>query len=331
MEKILTNHGFIDANKVELGDYLYEYGTSKMMEIVEIDHRYDERIYDIKYSDKRIEHVAESDLVVINGKMYSPQYLTEHPLEIIIPMERYVVNFGKIIAPYHLDPYSAGAILAMADILDEYVNINDITVPSIDHILNVNNWAVSDMSSDGKYYFSMIGSKNKLTWDDIFDSRYGSYLVDHNVNSPIIPYEYLYGSIETRIKFIKGVFDSTYNQKDTPDTVSAVIKNYEMLKSIQRMLWSMGIMTKIYSKDTYYRLDVIGAEEDYPGFFYDIKNKSRMINTDWNVFKCSPKHKLYIESVEPSRLLYKGDVYRFRVVSKNAIYYSANFLPRVTI
>ena len=344
MQKVVTHVGIKPADKVLPGDYLYEYGTSEMMEVVDIEIHENEKIWDVRYSDKRVEKVGEDELIYFDGKLHSPNDLYGE-IDRIIPIERYVCDFGKLIPPVKPDAYSAGAILAYADIFDDYVNIPNTKTTAENHILHVNGWNVYPEAAKDKIYFMIGDSNQKLTWADVFAfksarSNMAMFMIDHHMDSPIIPYEYTYGKVEDRIKFIRGVFDTGYSRDITPDRISITMTDDIRMRTIQRMLWSLGIMSYMHSNNGIFQLDILGPEEDYASFFYDFENRARMIDKDFDIYKSNPIFKLYVESVTPSLIVRKEPIYHFRVakrkgaryvVEKNALYYSDQFLPRLTL
>lgn len=330
--KVLSHRGIIDADQVVPGDYLYEYGTSKMLEIKYIDVRHHEKLYDMRYSDNRIEKVGESEKILFGDKIYNvwdiPGKVKEY-----IPMRRYVVDFGKLIPPVKPDSYSAGAILGYGTIADVFISIPADKIKVLDHILYVNGWDVYPEAAD-VIYFQELGTSDKLTWKDVFKCGtrpMDMFMINYHINSPIIPDEYRVNTPEERVKFIRGVFDTGYSKDINPDKISITHYDDIRLKTIQRMLWALGIMSFIHSSNGIFQLDIIGPEQDYAGFFYDIENRARMINTDYDVYKCDPTFELYLESVMRSLMCSDETCYYFETEKPHAIYYSDQYLPRVAL
>ena len=330
-QKVLTNRGIINADQVIVGDYLYEYGTSKMLEIRYIEQRRNERLYDVRYSDGRIEKLGESSKIYFAEGIHDI-WKMEGKSTIYVPMERYVVDFGKLIPPLHPDSYSAGALLCYGDVNDIYISLPWDKTKAIDNILYNNGWDIYAEAAD-VIYFQKQGSSNKLRWEDTFTRGVAPmdlYMADHAADSPIIPDEYRANTPEERIKFIRGVFDTGYSKDVTPDTLS-ILLNDNRIYIVQRMLWSLGIMSYIDTIKDSMQLNIIGPEKDYAAFFYDVENRARMINTDYTVYKCDPRFELHLESVLRSLFHHDETCYYFETEKPQAIYYSDKYLPRVSL
>lgn len=324
-QKILTTRGIIDASKLLPGDYVYEYKTSIPLEVRHIETKRDEKIFKVKYSDKRIENYGMGEKIFFNGEIRSLTDLSNNVIK-CAPIKRTSIDYKKIYTPLPIDPYTIGALYAYSEPDDPYVFIPYKSHKALEHILHVNGWEVysdpdaSEMYDADKIYFTEIGNKERIKWSDIFP-----YELDHNN----IPNDYIFGSIIDRVKLIRGIFDTGYDLSITPDTISIRMLDHNKLKIIQNVLWSLGIMSFIFYDKYIFQLNILGSEQDYPGLFYDINNRSRMINTDNVVYKCDPLFELYISSVFP--VYGKNDIWYYIELEKpQAIYYSDKYLPRVS-
>lgn len=332
MKKVLTHRGIIDAKDVVPGDYLYEYGTNNMLEIKDIQRASDWSRYTAKYSDGRLEEYGKEELIYFGSQMYKPHIVVNQIFQRCQPIEQYSVGFGtnKVIAPLDPDPYVAGALLGYGDFHDEYMNLPNKKDAIIDGISNKYNIDCIQEVEDGPVYFVYKGEEEKIKWIDFF----GKYeFILNTVNGPLFPKEYIYARFEDRVQFIRGLFDFGYSKTVTPDTVSLTMNDDLKIKLVQKILWSLGILNNIHYFNGKFQLDILGKDEDYPGFFYDYNNIANMANTDNVVYKTNPRFFLYIETVNFSVIKphMDDDILYFYTDKPNRLYWSANYLPRVTM
>lgn len=330
MQSVLTNRGIIPAKDVLPGDFLYEYGTSKPLEITYIDIAHDRKMYDVRYTDGRVEKISEDENIYFNDKLYGPEEFTREMFDNVKPIKRFVTDYGKLYQDLDPDPYTAGALLIYGDLDDPYINLPADRAEADDVLIYKYHLTYATDTNSTKKYYSYIGSEEKIKWVDFFKG-YTFFSKTHILDDPIIPDEYMYAGVADRLQFISGAFDVGYSPLVTPDTVSMVHTDIVKLQIVQRMLWSLGIMTYLHTSNNTYQLDVIGPEEDYAKFFYNIDFRSRMISNIVEVYKCNPTFELKVESVTPSLFSYKVPRYYIYTEKPGQLYYSAQYLPRVTI
>lgn len=329
MQFVLTNRGVIEAKDVLPGDYLYEYGTSRRLNINYVEELKHQRVYDIRYTDGRMEKVAGDQKIFFNNRIYTPEELSGEMLNNIIPIKRHVCDYGKLYEDLYPDPYVAGALFIYGDLNDKYINLPVDRYEADDVLRYKYGITYANETSKTKKYYTYIGSNEKITWVDFFKD-YNFFHKNRILSEPIVPKEYQYAAPADRIQFITGVFDIGYSPEDTPDTVSITHTDGFMVDIVQTILWSLGIMCNSWRRDDgKYQLDVLGPEEDYAGFFYNINFRSRMINNIAEVYKCNPTLELRIKSVTPSLLMSNERWYTFYTDQHNAIYYSNQYLPMV--
>lgn len=330
MQSVLTNRGIIPAKSVLPGDFLYEYGTSKPLQIKYIDLEHDEKMFDVRYTDGRVEKVSENEKIYFNDKLYPPIELTGGTLNNIIPIKRFPTDYGKLYENLDPDPYVAGALLIYGDLDDPYINLpKDRT--EVDETLMYKYHLSYALEADSKKkYYTFIGSNEKIKWSNFFKG-YRFFAVSHLMDDPVIPSEYEYSAISDRMQFLRGVFDIGYSPSVTPDTVSMVHTDIAKAQVVQRILWSIGVMSYLHTSNGIYQLDIIGPEEDYAKFFYNIDFRSRMINNMYEVYKTNPTFELRVQSVTPSLFNHHAPRYYFYTDKPDAIYYSAQYLPMVAI
>ena len=328
LQEILTQRGIIPAADVNIGDFLYEYETSNRLEIKHIE-KITTAIYDIKYTDKRVEKINEKGLIYCNNQKHRVDEVSCKEFPFTQPLQLYPVNFNKynVTKPLDPDPYVAGALFSYGDYEDEFINLPIIKESVVDALCN--KYAMEIMSIDGVYHFKYKHEDEFVRWKDFF-SRYAFYAKNKNPNEPLIPTEYMYTSIKDNLEFIKGVFDTGYSKQDSPDIVSIKMKDRKRLEIIQRILWSLGIPSYIGNDKGINKLDIIGKMESYPGFFYSEDTIAHFINADADSYKTNPTFYVMVESVTPSLLHIHDDWYEFYTDKKHAVYMSSNFLPIIT-
>lgn len=139
-----------------------------------------------------------------------------------------------------------------------------------------------------------------------------------------------------------GVFDIGYNKTRFPDFVAIEHWDENRLKIIQRILWSLGIPSVIeydpvykdddgvyhkYSYNRDFRLRILGKKSNYPGFFYDINELEYHIGEDSWMNKLEPQ---WIFKVVKSKKYCHGYMSNI-VLDKPTWYYTANYLPRLSL
>lgn len=330
MKKLLTQRGIVDVRDAVPGDFLYEYGTNNMIEIKDIILKDEWSRFSAHYSDGRTEEYGNDELIYFGGKMYKPYQVANMIFSKCQPIELYSVGFGekKVLAPLDPDPYAAGALLGYGDFNNEYMNLPYKKTCVVDGICN--KYGIECIGDeDSTVYFRYKGSEELIKWIDFFHYEF----ILNTVKGPLFPKEYVYSRFEDRVQFIRGLFDMGYSKTVTPDTVSLTMNDDIKIKSVQRILWSLGILCNIQYINGKFQLDVIGKDEDYPGFFYDINNIGNIANTDNVCYKTNPKFYLYIEHVFTSLMKpYPNDpIYYIYTDKPNRIYWSDQFLPRVTM
>lgn len=308
--RLLTQRGIIPIDDIIINsDCVYEYGTNRLLLIRDIRIVQTDVIYLARYSDDR------KELYTTNEK-FPTKKIEQFPVEF---------NIGNIVKPLYPDPYTAGALFTYGDFTKEEIVLPLEKAPISDLICNKYNIEINEYGTTG------------LTWKKFFED-YEFYAKTKNPKDPLIPYEYMYASLFNRIQFIKGAFDAGYSPNDFPNGIGISHWDTNILKIIQKMLWSIGVLNKIYigpekSEIPYarYSLEVIGKYRHYPGFFYNINHMSKMINSDYTMQKNDPPEIVKITDLKP--IPGSAGVYAQHIVLDNPdlVFLSENFLPRFSI
>lgn len=338
-----THRGLIEMRDIIPGDRVYEYGTSRQVTVLkavfpEVDH-----LYKIEYVDKRTQIVMEHS-AIFEGNSIVRIRDAFNLLQKVGPfltygdIKTFPIDFvGKRIytRPFP-DPLVAGALLTYGDYDDPYINLPSDRDGINDHFAHRYNLDYANYLEHGKVYFKFNGAPedSRITWKEFFPSQ-NMFVTSRCFNDPLIPIEYQRASIADRWHYVQGAFEIGYSQKMFPNSVSIAHTSERRLEELQKMLWSLGIMSKISydpslepSKERQYRLDLIGKFEGYPGFFYNVENIEHISNNDWDV----PHPDRYIPfAISSIDYMTEGVVGNLILDRPRVVYTEGNFTPRVSI
>lgn len=321
---IITPNGVMSIKDAHIGDKIYDYYTGEISEIKDIKETKLCRILNVHFSDGRSElRPFYESLLSHRIKMNAIEYHKDDITDILEP-----------------DPYTAGALLIYGDWSDNYINlpIDKCKVDSfIMHRYNAN---YASKLGKNKNYFSYNSRPNMpITWDEFFN-KYDLYVKTGKRKSPPIPHEYIHSSIRDREKFIRGVFDIGYDHNRFKGSICLEHTDENKLLIVQRILWSLGITSKIeydpvYKEDDWsvhkypnkreWRLTVLGSKKHYPGFFYDIFNiEDAILENSW-----LDKLTQWEMKVVSSEYYCTGYMLNI-VLDKPRWFYTSNFLPRLS-
>lgn len=334
---IPTQRGIIELKDIVPGDYVFEYKSSEPIKVIDIPKPTKSKIYKVTYSDGTTQYVNDSDYIY-TGTSIVPVYSVSTDTT-FNDIRCYPIKYNnKVYSPLDPDPYIAGAFLIYGDYEDEFINlpsymtgINEVFA----HKYSVE-YDMDHINDVSKMYFKRIGDiDNKtITWKEFFNGE--------DINK-IIPNKYAYASIKDRVQFIRGVFDTGYLLKIfRDDTVGIVNKSEERLKELQKILYSLGIISKV-SYDTAidpgnnnnYKLEIGGMHHGYPGFTYLINNIEHLLKCDNELISYIPPFSISLNKIS---LMYdisssdrKGYVGNLILEKPNIMYVADNFLPRISL
>lgn len=295
---VLTSRGFRLEEHINVGDRIYNFDTNNFEEVVRVGHRPFNRLFIIHYSDGRDTFICEKELIRMGDMLYRAQDFIEYNIPRAVIKTKAVV-FPTISTPVDPSAYIAGTLFGYADYNEERINIPAYADKVALHICN--KYHYRSILNGNKIFFKYHKSVGDqyITWKDLF-TNYDFYSRYHDITDPPIPREYIYGTYQERVQFIRGVFDVGYQYELSNDQVCLYHDNYERLELIQRMLWSIGILNKIYDNKIKfkYRLDIIDEYRNYPGFFYDEFCIRNMVDADNRIVKSYDYHEtLTIDSI----------------------------------
>lgn len=340
---VQSRKGIVPIDDLGYGDTVYEYGTGKELTVIDITGQEDDKIYNVEYTDGRSQIYRARDLLFTGndiglvGDLSKRKEFPEIPL---MPTELFRAPVSR---PLYPDPCIAGALIIFGRYDTPYINL-PLDRSGVNQLFaHKYNLDYADKLEDNTTFYTYnSGDKSKpITWKEFFP-YYDFYATSGMACSPLIPDEYTRASIIDRKKFIRGVFDIGYSPDMFPDNVGIVSTSEDRLGEVQKMLWSLGVLSKIsydpnlpLARGRNYRLDVIGEYDGYPGFFYDINNIRRHLRNDNIIKRPISDFKMKISSIGPvhhnGSYICRGYMRNIVLNKPRALYVTDNFLPRVSI
>lgn len=317
IQTAITENGIKNIDDINIGDKVYNYLNNELIEVKDIVEEFD-IINEIKYNDNRILYIGENERIPKDFPIKSIQY----------------INVQK---PLLVDPTTAGALFIYGDQDDDELNFPLDLIDNIRVLFGANNKVkYAEKLGKNKVYFSYIDDIKPIKWREFF--KYKFYATTKHFSDGIIPDEYLYSSLKDRTKFIMGIFDAGYNRYRFRHKVGICHHDEFKLRVVQRILWSLGILSDVkyipgykdendiyryYPHKRFFELSILDPRR-YPGLFYIRENIENIILfNDW-VNNLRKEWYLQIINKKPlQRALIKNLVF-----DKQIYYYTGNFLPR---
>lgn len=340
---VQSQKGVVPIDDLVFGDTLYEYGTGNELKVLSIGNSEQDMIYNVEYSDGRSQIYRAKDRVFTGNKIVEARDIfgkEGFPEISLRPIELFR---SPVTRPLYPDPCIAGALIIFGRYDTPYINL-PLDRNGVNQLFaHKYNLDYADKLEDNTTFYAYNGAdKSKpITWKEFFP-YYDFYVRTRLQSSPLIPVEYTRSSINNREKFIRGVFDIGYNQDMFPDNVGIASNSEQRLEEVQKILWSLGVPSKIsydpnlpLDRGRIYRLDVIGKYDGYPGFFYDINNIRKQIRNDNVIKRPISDFKMKITRVghvhSNGCLITKGYLRNVVLNKPQALYVTDNFLPRVSL
>lgn len=325
---VQTTRGIIPVNELNIGDKVYEYGTSNLLEVTAVLNPTFESVFTIYYTDGRITKNQLTDLI-LNGNEVVPLYKLLWK-EDYKPIKQIPIDYhkGVPVAPVFPDPYLAGILLTHCNIHNPVISIPLGAKQAITILRDKYNIEFENDPDKNIAHLNIVDDGENhhycMTWLYTFKEEIVKYR---------IPNKFKYATIRERIQFIRGVFDTGYDKNIMPHSVGITHIDESYLKEIQLMLGSLGITSTIsYAPLIYpeqkevYRLDIVNEKADYPGFFYAIENIENMIMNGQDMIGEDIRYNFAINDI---KLLGSGYMNNIVLNKKHAIYIDGNCLPRV--
>lgn len=333
---VLSNHGITDIRDLHLHDWVYEYRTGQRLPVLGMKETPIEDMVRVTMSDGRHIDVGMSDMIYIGDDKIVPitDVINNSSLCTGI-IHQYSINYN--IRQYRqydeLPAYLAGALLINGEFDSEYVTLHTdskSTFSLFDYMLDIQASKVAGydyvtFNLNGQYPYIKVKWRHLFGPDKIFP-------ITHNPNDKLIPDRYMYASRDERGMFIRGAFDGGFNHDMFKDNIAIASKSEGVLKWLQPMLWSSGILSTIsYDPDIpgasgrVYRLDVVGAYANDPGMFYSVKFIERAIENRND--KSDTEFKVQIVKLERIKPGWRDRI----ILEKPSLILTHNHLPIMTL
>ncbi len=341
---ILTSKGMMIENNIFQGDKVYDYITNSWVEIKDIEYKPFARLFVVTFNDGRTQYVTDNEMIRIGDHSKFPYVMNEFDFNGNEVNLHAIDFYTKIRNKLDPNPYIAGALIIYGDYEREYINLPSECFDAINAICNEYHYTYDLDPKDSSrilFRYDSDFTLDYITWNEFFN-QYEFFARNKNIDDPAIPREYMYGSIDDRVQFIRGAFDAGYIRKDSPDSVALNHWSYERLEWLQWILWSLGICSEIttHSAKSEYRLDIlndwiwnqpVSKVKSYPGFFYDNLYIRNMIDVDNRIIQDKPQFHLSIVSVDEVENPFKNELIPRFIFEQNAILVDGSFLPKVVI
>lgn len=340
---VQSRRGVVSIDDINYGDTVYEYGTGRELKVIDITNREDDNIYRAEYTDGRSQIYRANDLLFTGNGIGSVAELSKRKDFPEMPLKAIELFRAPVSRPLYPDPCIAGALIIFGRYDTPYINL-PLDRSGVNQLFaHKYNLDYADKLEDNTTFYAYNGGDKSepITWKEFFP-YYDFYATSGMARSPLIPDEYTRASIIDRKKFIRGVFDIGYSPDMFPDNVGIASTSEDRLSEVQKMLWSLGVLSKIsydpnlpLARGRNYRLDIIGEYDGYPGFFYDINNIRRHLRNDNIIKRPISDFKMKISSIGPvhhnGSYICRGYMRNIVLNKPRALYVTDNFLPRVSI
>lgn len=342
--KVLTSDGVKPIDEVNIGDKVYEYGTGNLLEVTGIMKHKPSTVYYVAYSDGRCTMFLENEPYFDGYQIIKDGFNNESKVNIIQhPIE---FNKDKVVNPLPLDPYLAGPLFIYGDYTIPLMNLpyypyhhtnklNEEYLESLSFIQTI-----YDIDDKILILFKDINDKGEchITWNELCNKYNMNEFYKDKITQ--IPIEYAQSSFNDREKFIRGIFDIGCTPDVFDDGLGIIGSNENMMKEVQRVLLSLGILSRLtYSpvlnriRGYEFRLDIIGHHSTYPGLSYNLGTITEMIELS-RKFMNGGQGSATASCVDINMikaLPIKGCMYNLYLEKPNQIYLDYNYLPRVSL
>lgn len=333
--RVLTPRGIVNKKDLVPGDKVYEYETNELLEVQDIVKLGPVSVWRVEYTDGRTDVFPITSNVFTGDNIIPLAEALKRGCRNFTHVEQHQVDFKlgvqKKLFP---DPYIAGALITYGNYDDPYINLPiDRDAANEEFAFKYGITYAEKVGKDCCYY-TWNDSRPKdvpITWKEFFP-EHTFYAKDRRIGDPIIPKEYKYASIKERTQMVTGIFDIGYDKYLNPDSVMINHKTEFRLREVQKLLWTLGIVSGITYDCTMrngrtYILRVHRTKEGWPGFFYNIDSICQMIENDYLISK-SP---LFDLKVTKAVHVSTGYIYEIVLSKPNMLYLGANYLPRVSL
>lgn len=334
--KILTPTGWVTMGNIKVGDeVLTPKGTKSKVTYIHpqgMKQVYDVKLHDGSKTEACLDHLWEC--YYMSGR--TPKHATKHiettssvikflerqskrtsPLNISIPIINQNIEFD-IKIPLTIPPYLLGVLLG-----DGCISGGSITITSMD--LEIVDRCISCLDQD---YHLTVSNNAQLKAPSYRvvpktrtgkPNRYISLLREMNLygtysHDKFIPEQYKYASVHERLELIQGLMD-TDGTVDKRGGVSFSTASVILAKDMQHILWSLGAVCTITTKQSYFTNKTNQRTEGLLSYtlfiayndskqLFGISRKRDRCNSSFamRTNKKQPTLRRRIRSIEPSRI-----------------------------
>lgn len=340
--KVKTTKGDIPVEKINIGDKVLSYYTGEELEVKDVVKSELSEVWNVFYTDGRMARYCSDSLIYTGDTIrFFKDCINEPDLhKIFKPLNQYQINFNNDTVKDQLnpDPYLAGALYVYGDFDDEYVNLPITASEGIR--LFINKYLFDDKILEDpislenhRIHFRSSKTNELITWKEFFPIKYLEYPLTY---TRLIPNEYMYSTVKNRIQFISGILDVNFRDDIFHTNPGVVNSSKFVLEQVQSMLHSLGVISLIrYDpsiskfKGYDYRLDIMRTSNQWPAFFYSIKNIETLIRETDTMGNEGPNFSVLPKMIQ--RKVSSGYTYNLVLDKPGQLYLSSNYLPRVSL
>lgn len=236
---ILTDHGIQkvnDLNATAIAELynLIPYDGGRKFKIIRFEEVPIDKYIEISTNDGRVQNMSIDEYAVLCGNKKIPFH--PHPL-----LHRPNPEFNTRMV---LDPYAYGFLLAVGDFSQEQMSIPASKWHSFLPIAYKYDFGydaddIRGNNKPGMIYLNKIHTHHQRVF-------WSAYMHGDMSNVyGIIPKEYYMGTIEERMKLIRGVFDALCNESRNALNVTIQHENMTLVRAVRRILWSLNIESNL--------------------------------------------------------------------------------------
>lgn len=293
--RVITPDGDVPITSIRPGDYVYNYLSGEVIEVKKIV-RLTGAFYSVFYSDGRIIQCLDYELI-LDGTGFTNVKFLKNKIESgcntdELPVRRY--DFEKC-RENLFNPALIGALYVYGDWSKDYANlpITPMRAQELYGYSYIYDVKRSRKLSPEDSYIEFVKPteenilrpllwKNKIKFTDLFHTDYFYEICSKEERT--IPKKYMYSNVKTRNDFLSGIFDVRKHYISDSGEIVLFCNNMTVVKEIQKMLWSLGIISissysqkrsKVFGYD--YEIVIKKRDEKVPDFIYNTDDISNII------------------------------------------------------
>lgn len=264
---VISDRGVIPVRDLQPGDRLYSAVDGHLMKVEKVGPTFPGKTYRVMFNDGRISLYHTEHDIVYDFDKNDKQYSISSIEDIVSYMEEGIsiddlfgdvrsqrVEFPEMKLPVYRvpDPYLGGALLVYGDRKDKFINLPviniDLCKETCEYFMNMHGIESVEISNNKIYFRNFLNQR--IQWSDLFwhkphrNAEVCSYdpadITGHE--NLVVAYQYLYGTIDSRLNFICGIFDYGYDPK-LSDIITIPIPDTKIALAVKAVLASLGIVS----------------------------------------------------------------------------------------